>query len=423
MFKKYTLKNGVRLIIAPRTETKAVAVMVGVAAGSRYESDAIAGISHFSEHMFFKGSKKRPTPKMVNDFINDIGGMYNAYTDKELTAYHVKIASDHLLEVFDYLSDNLINPLNLQEEFDREKGVVIEDIKMHKDRPMEEVFELFEEAIFTEKDLGRRIAGTVASVEKISLANLKKYEDTRYIAENVVIVVSGNLGKLNEVEVVEEAEKFFQVRNGERGLVNPSNTLEKSRIITDKRQTEQTNVIVGFGGPSLKNEEDKYAVRFMAGILGGSSSSRMFAEVREKSGLAYAMETDYQGYLDTGSILTLANVANENVEKATRAIIEVYKDFVENGPTEEEMSRVKEITKSSFLIELEDSENLAEMLMRMELAHEKLVNPDEILQSYLDVTISDIKRVARKYLNFDKMLISAVGPEIDEQKLNQILMG
>lgn len=421
MFKKYTLKNGVRLIIALRTETKAVTVMLGVAAGSRYEDKSIAGVSHFVEHMFFKGSKKRPTPELVNDFINNIGGMYNAYTDKELTAYHVKISSDHLLEVFDYLSDNLINPLNLQEEFDREKGVVIEDIKMHKDRPMEEVFELFEETAYTSEALGRRIAGTVGSVEKISLSDLKKYEAEHYIAENVVLVVAGNLGKLTEDEVVQRAEEYFQVKSGKPGSFEKSDSVDKSKLAIGNRKTEQTNVIVGFGGPGLRNEEDKYAMRLLAGILGGSSSSRMFAEIREKRGLAYAMEADYQGYADTGSILALANVAHGNVEKAAKAIVEEYRKITIEEPSGEELKRVKEILKSGVLIGLEDSENLAEMLMRMEILQEKLIDPDEIIGRYERITPADILRVAKKYLSFDKMIISAVGSEIDKQKLNNIL--
>lgn len=423
MFKEYKLKNGVRLIIAPRTETKAVAVMIGVAAGSRYEDDKVAGISHFCEHMFFKGSKKRPTPKEVNDFINDIGGMYNAYTDKELTAYHVKISSDHLLEIFDYFSDNLINPLNLKEEFDREKGVVIEDIKMHKDRPMEEVMELFEEQIFTEKSLGRRIAGSVESVSKITHEDLLKYESEHYIAENLVIVVAGNLGNLSEEEVIQKVEEYFNIRSGKPLPNKKSSNRDLCAVAVDKRKTEQTNLVIGFGGPSVKDEEDRYAFRLLAGILGGSSSSRMFSEVREKRGLAYATETAYQGYSDTGSILTLANVANDKIDEAAKAIIEEYRKIKLEDVSPEELTRVKEIMKSGVLIGLEDSENVAEMLMRMEIVQGKLISPEEIVQYYEKITADDIKRVANKYLDFDKMVITAVGPEVDEEVLNKIMRG
>jgi predicted Zn-dependent peptidase len=423
LFKKYTLKNGVRLIIAPREETNAVAVMVGVAVGSRYEPENLSGVSHFIEHMSFKGSKKRPTPSKVNDFINDIGGIYNAYTDKELTAYHVKISSDHLVEVLDYLSDNLINPINSKEEFNREKNVVIEDIKMHKDRPMEEVIELFEENIFTEKSLGRRIAGTVESVRKIKHEELLEFEQDHYIAENIVVVICGNLGNLTEEKVVCEAEKYFTAKSGKKSEIITSGTLDVAREVSGQRKTEQTNLIIGFAGPGLRDLEDRYAFKILAEILGGSSSSRMFVEVREKLGLAYAAETEHIAYSDAGSLVTLANVAHENIEKASRAIINEYRKIVKDGPKDEEIKRAKELMKSAISIGMEDSENLAESLMRMEIIHEKLMAPEEVIAKFEEVTAKDVIRVAKKYINFDKMLVSVVGPFLDDKKLKKILNG
>lgn len=420
MFKKYTLKNGVRLIIAPRHETQAVTVMAGIAAGSRYEPENLAGISHFVEHMSFKGSKKRPSPEAVNNFINNIGGIYNAYTDKELTAYHVKISSDHLLDVFDYLADNLINPLNKQEEFDREKGVVIEDIKMHKDRPMEEVIELFEEAVYSELALGRRITGTVESVKNIKLTDLNRYEQDHYIAENLVVVVAGSLGRLSEEEVVSAAEKYFTSRPGKKIQPKKSNTLEKSILTIGERKTEQTNLIVGFGAPGIQSS-DRYALKMLGSILGGSSSSRMFVTVRERLGLAYAAESDYQPYSDAGSILTLANIAHENIEKAARAIIGEYRKIIDNPPSEEEMNRAREMIKSAVRIGLEDSENLAEMLLRMEIIEGQIREPEAMLDRYLKVSSDEVAEAAKKYLRFDKMVVSIVGSELKRKKLEKIL--
>lgn len=422
MYKKFTLENGLRVILAPRTETQSVTVLLGVWAGSRYEKADEAGISHFVEHMNFKGTKKRPTAIEVSHFINDIGGMYNAYTDKEHTVYYVKISSDHLDLALDYISDNVINSLNLKEEFEREKGVVIEDVKMHKDRPMEEVEELFEEAVFSDESLARRITGTVESVAGITLAGLKNYRDARYVAGDSVLAVVGNFGKLDETKLIEKIEQYFKMPGGKAAGAKESGQNNKQVLLTQDRKTEQTNLIVGFPGPGLRSD-DKYAFRMLARILGGSSSSRMFIEVREKRGLAYAVETAAQSYSDAGSILTLANVAHFNVEAATGAVIEEYRKITRSKVTAEELKRAKEITKGGILIGLEDSETLADMLVATELNQNGFLTPEEVIKHFLSVTEDEVLSVAQKYLNFDKLVITAVGPKINKKALNKIMRG
>jgi predicted Zn-dependent peptidase len=257
-------------------------------------------------------------------------------------------------------------------------------------------------------------------VRNISLSDLVNYEKERYCAENVVIAVAGNLGSLSVEEVAAEAEKYFGIRKAPRKPFRKSDTAAKSILTCGERKTEQTNLIIGFGGPGQLSE-DRYAMKILAAILGGSSSSRMFVEVREKLGLAYAAETDYQAYSDAGSIITLANVAHENVEKAARAIISEYGKIIKDTVTKSELVRVREMIKSSMLIGLEDSENLAEMLMRMELTQGKIMEPDKILERYLAVTEQEILSVAKKYIDFDRMIVSIVGHGVGGEKFKDIL--
>lgn len=420
MFKKTTLKNGLRLILWPRKETQAVAVMFGVGVGGRDEPNEIAGVSHFIEHMNFKGTKKRPTATDVAEFIDDIGGMTNAYTSKEHTAYYVKTSSDHILEAFDYIADNIQNSTNLESEFDRERGVVMEDLKMHKDRPMEEVGELFEEAIFTDKSFGKRIIGYPKTVKQITRNDLVNFKSKTYFAENSVLAVVGNFGKLSEKEVIKKIEEYFTLNHGSKIIRKASGVLSNRTVTVGEMKTEQSNLIIGFAAPSLK-DKDRYAARLLAQILGGSMSSRMFTEIREKGGLAYAIETNYQGYSDTGLIATQAGVAHQNIEKTIEAIIQEYKKIISEKVNPSELKRAKEIIKGGILIGIEDSENLADMLICMELIQGKLETPEEAIKKYQAITEEDISRVAKKYINFNTVVASLVGPTIDKDKINKLL--
>lgn len=420
MYQKITLKNGLRLILWPRRETQAVTVMFGVGVGSRDEPSDIAGVSHFIEHMNYKGTKKRPTATDVAEFIDDIGGISNAYTSKEHTAYYIKISSDHILDAFDYLADNIQNSTNITEEFDREKGVVIEDLKMHKDRPMEEVAELFEEAIFTDKSFGRRIGSCPKTVRQITREDLVNFKNKTYSAENSVLAVVGNFGGFSEKELSKKIGDYFVLNYGSKISRKTSGVVSNKTVTTGEMKTEQSNLIIGFAAPSAKNE-DRYSARLLAQILGGSMSSRMFTEIREKRGLAYAIETSYQAYSDAGYLATQAGVAHQNIEKTIEAIMKEYKKIISEKVSQSELKRAKEIIKGGILIGIEDSKNLADMLIFMELIQGKLETPEELIKRYQAVSADEVLAVAKKYINFKQMVVSLVGPKINKDKINKLL--
>ncbi len=346
--------------------------------------------------------------------------MVNAYTSKEHTSYYVKIASEHLDKALDYLSDNVLRSINLPEEFERERGVIIEDLKMHKDRPMEEVEELFEEKLFCEKSLARRIGGSPQSVKRITLSDLNNFEKQHYHAGNAVMAIVGNIGKFSENELLSRIEQYFSFQKGKDISIKQSSTTDKNIIVCDARKIEQTNLALGFGGPGLK-DEDRYIVKVMTMILGGGMSSRMFTEVREKRGLAYAIHTSYQGYSDTGMILTQAGIANENLKETVNTVIEQYQKIIEEKVSSAELRRAKEMMHGSLKISLEDSENLADMLVSMELTQGRIIDMAEIIERIQEVTEDDVQKAARKYLSMNKMIVSVVGPRVNKDKITQIL--
>ncbi len=414
------LKNGLRYVAIPRKETGAVTVLVGIGAGSRHETDELAGVSHFVEHMNFKGTKKRPTPLEVAEYIENIGGITNAYTSKEHTAYYVKIASEHLREALEFLSDNLINSLNLPDEFEREKGVVIEDLKMHKDRPMEEVAELFEEKLFIDKALARRIGGTPESVSNITLDGLKNYKNKHYVANNIVVAIVGkyDTNKLGNIEDL--VQTYFTFATGGNESLSKFGENKSTVVVCDDRKIEQTNLILGFAGPGSRDSK-KYAAKIMAMILGGSMSSHMFTEIREKRGLAYAIHTSHSGYSDTGMIFTQAGIANENLAETIKAIMVEYKKIVNEKVTEAELKRAKEIIRGGLMISLEDSENLADMLVTQELTQDKITTPSQAIEQFMRVGLEDVLKISQEYLNLDKMVVSVVGPGAKEERVWDIL--
>lgn len=416
MYKKITLKNGLRVLLLPRAETEAVTVLLGVGVGSRDEEDRIAGISHFKEHMNFKGSAKRPTAKEVSEFIEDRGGIVNAYTGKQHTCYYVKIASEHLGAALDYISDNVQNPINSPEEFERERGVIIEDLKMHKDRPMEEVAEIFEETIFSDRALARRIGGDPESVAKITHDDLLNFEKKYYHTANYVLGVVGNYSEMGEERLLALIEQSFKESSAPKISRSISDGVESAAVVCDKRSIEQTNLIVGFNAPGYRDKR-RYALKLLARILGGSMSSRMFSEIRESKGLAYAIDTSYGGYDEIGSIETYAGIANENLKQVIEAIIEEYKKIKHEPVSDQELARAKEITKGIIKISFEDSEELADEFVTSELDEGRVLTPEEIIDHYMNVTVADVQEVAQSYLDFSKMVVSVVGPGADKAEI------
>jgi len=414
---KVTLKNGGRLILAPDTTKNVATVLAVFGVGSRYEDAKEAGISHVLEHMFFKGSTKRPNHREIAEFIENIGGENNAFTSKEYTGFYAKVASKHLEKATDFIADLVLNPLFDATELEREKGVILQELAMYDDLPMEIVAEKFEEALFGANALGRSVIGFRESISAVTRQDLIDYWQKYYSAQNAVVVLAGNLG-MPEKEASGLTEKYFRFPNATE-TKTPAIDLNrsKSKILIEKN-TEQSHLVIGFPASS-SSDDDRHPLRLLTIILGGSMSSRMFAEIREKRGLAYAVRTMTEHYHETGALATYAGVPHDKILPAVEAIINEYRKICQDI-TDDEVARAKEILLGKLLIEFEDTNEVASHYALSELLLGEIHSPEELQKIYTSLTKNDILRVAKKYINDERMTLSFVGPKLDENELSQI---
>ncbi len=418
MHKLFKLKSGIRVILIPKKETEVVTIACGFAVGSKNEGEKEQGISHFLEHMIFKGAKRRKTALEVAKFIDSLGAKHNAFTSKEYTGYYVKVASKYFEKALDFLSDNLVNSSLPKREIEKEREVILEEIDMHEDIPFDKVTDTIESALFSGNSLSKEISGTKKIVQLISREDLINYKKRYYSKDNLVIAVSGNYNSYNNQELLNLIEKYF------RDLPNSvakEDGYQKNydKILLYPKKIEQTNFILAFGGPSESNE-DKYLVRILTKILSGSMSSRLFVRIREELGLVYAVEGFVSSYGDNGSIQIYLGLDKQNINLALKEILKEIQKIVKNGITLEELNNAKRMITTKILINSEDSADLALDYLTDLLICNKIETPKEMMNKYNSVTLEDVNTIAKKYLSTD-IYLSAVGPGLDKKKINKII--
>lgn len=410
MSKVHTLKNGTRVHIVPMPGTEAMTMLVLFKVGSRHEPLKVWGGSHFVEHLMFKGTKKRPSTLQLTQLIDQYGAEYNAYTGKDKTGYYIKINSEKANVALDVLSDMLLNSLFEKKEMDRERKVIIEEIKMYEENPIMHVEELLEEAMFDGHVLGRNIAGTPASMMKMKRADVLAYRDAYYVPSNTVIVLAGKVPG----DALASLEKTFGTRKervlppeGEAFAV-PAET-KQPRIRRQYKQVEQVQLAFGF--PTVgRGHRDQEALKLLSTILGGSMSSRLFIEVREKRGLCYHVRSEVDAYDEVGSFVVRAGLDAARLTEASAVIMKEIKKIAKSGVTDAELRKAKDHVKGAVTLRLEDSSDRAEFIGRQELFFGHVDDVDARLAKFDAVRRTDIARVAKEVLNCKKLSIAAVGP-------------
>ncbi len=399
------LSNGARFLHIPRPDAPSVTALVLFGVGSRYETSKTNGLSHFLEHMFFKGTKKRPTAQMISETIDGVGGEMNAFTSKEYTGYYIKVAARHGALATEVLSDMLHNALFDQDEINRERGVIIQEIGMYEDQPMVYAGELFEERLFGATAMGRQVIGTRANIKQFSRADFIKHRDTFYTAENMVVVLAGN----TKTALPEIQNYFDHFRSGSVSKAKHDVVKSSQRFTMHVKKTEQTHLWFGFPGVSLR-DENRFALRVLGAILGGGMSSRLFMSVRERRGLAYYVRCSTEFYTDTGFIAASAGVGPDKFEEASATILAEFKRIKDEAVPEGELSKAKEYIKGKLLLNLEGSDDLAEFYGLQSVLQSELLMPVDIGQRIDAVSSADVQRVARQYLindNLKAAIISA----------------
>jgi len=415
-----TTPSGLRLLALPMKSTGTVTVMAFAGTGSRHENPEEAGVSHFLEHLFFKGSKKRPTTLIISEVLDEVGGEFNAFTSKEMTAFYAKAASKHTKLLLDVLGDMLINPLFKQKEIDRERGVVIEEMNMYEDSPQDSIGEQFEQQLFGEHDLARKIIGTKDIISTITKKRIVKYRNQQYGAPNMVVCIAGNIDPKKGLAMLKR--QFSGLPKQAPVKTREFNGVWGADLVSLRiKKTDQAHVIIGGRGTSLL-DADRCAVDLLSTILGGSMSSRLFIEVRERRGLAYSVHTSAEHFVDTGHIATQIGVDPGNVGKALSVILKEYKKVREVLVSDTELKKAKENIKGHLLIRLESTNAVAQFIGGQVTLTGRILTLEEIFKAFDVVTSADIQRVAQKYLAPEYLRIAAIMPNDVKNELTQLLI-
>lgn len=419
MFKKIVFKNGLKILLVPQKTTQSLTVLVLVGTGSKYEKKEENGISHFLEHMFFKGTEKRPSSLVIAETLDRVGGIYNAFTSQEYTGYFAKVAKEHFELAIDWVSDIFLNSILPEKEIEKEKGVIIEEINMRKDHPMEYVQILWQQLLYGDQPIGWDIAGTPESVSKISRSNLISYRDQQYVAANTIVCLAGNF---NSRKAIEKIEKYFsKIKEGKkREKPKVIETQRSPQVLVEERKTDQSHLCLGVRAYNLFHKK-RYAQEILALILGGMMSSRLFEEIRTKLGIAYYVDTEIHSDPDVGYLVTRAGLDNKNLEKGILTILKEYRKIKKEGVSKSELKKAKDCLKGKMTLLLESSDALASFFAGQEILEKKITPLKKIFQKIEEVSKRDILEVARNIFKPEKLNLALIGPFNEKEKFQKLL--
>lgn len=412
------LRNDLGVITVNVPHLTSATVSVWVLAGSRDEEDKQAGISHFLEHMGFKGGKKYKTPMAVSETIDSIGGEFNAGTGKEYTMYYVRSAASSIETSLDVLSDMLLRPQLKSADIKKEKGVIVEEINMYEDDPQFRVHEHFENIIYQGHSLGRDIAGSKKSVQSLTRRHLANYRSRYYLSGNMLVSVVGGVSHNKSFEMV---KKYFAgTKPGKRSTKDKfKDTQEEPQVKIIKKKVEQAHTIVGF--PSYKlGSENRYALGVLTAILGGGMSSRLFTEVREKRGLCYAVVPQVDANMDAGYFSVYVGTDPGKAQKALNVVLrELYglaKKQTSRKISAKELNKAKEYAKGHFALAMEDSKYITRFIADEYLRLGKTRTPDDYIRGIDGVKASDLYRIAKEIFVPEKANLASIGPFTEKNK-------
>jgi predicted Zn-dependent peptidase len=405
MVTREVLDNGLRLITESMPHVRSVSIGVWLTRGSRHETDAQSGIAHFVEHMLFKGTATR-TAEDIAQAIDSIGGQLDAFTAKEYASYYIKVLDEHVTLAVDLLSDIVLNPAFAADELDREKKVILEEIKMVEDTPDDLVHELFTQHFWEGHPLGRPILGTPDTVEGLTPESLRAYFQGAYVAQNLVISAAGNLQHDSVRDLVTRAFEKLHA-SGETFQDRPPRVVPQ--VIVRSKELEQSHVCLGTSSYP-QNHQDRYVSYILNTVLGGSMSSRLFQNVREKRGLAYAVFSGLSAYRDAGNITIYAGCANDAVRQVIEVCVDELRVLKQTPVPDAELRRAKDHLKGSLMLSLENTASRMSHLARQEIYFDRHFGLDETLAGVERVTSADLQRVARDLFANGSLAATLLGP-------------
>ena len=411
MYQQTTLDNGLRVITTPMPQTRSVSVCIFIGVGSRYETEPQAGVSHFIEHLCFRGTPKRTTSREISEAIEGVGGIINAGTDKELTVYWCKIAQPHLPLALDVLADILLNSRLDPADIERERQVISEEINMSKDSPSQLVSMLIDELLWPQHPLGRDIAGSKESVAAITREMIVDYLGRQYLPANTVVSVAGAGEHGEMVSAIEQALGEW-VEPKPNPTYSPYKEQKFPRLRIEAKETEQAHLCLALSGLSLFHPK-RFTLDLLNVILGEGMSSRLFTEIRDRMGLAYSIHSYAEHFADTGSVTIYAGVEPKNLPVAIKAILEQLSKLKEPIP-KAELTKAKELSKGRLLLRMEDSRSVAGWTGGQEILTRRVLSVDQVLDIVDVITAEEIQQLAGELLVPNQLRLAVVGPVADE---------
>ncbi|OGZ33231.1 MAG: hypothetical protein A3I88_01260 [Candidatus Portnoybacteria bacterium RIFCSPLOWO2_12_FULL_39_9] len=419
MFKKTFLKNGLRIITAPMEGTQTVTVLVLVGTGSKYETKEINGLSHFLEHMFFKGTKKRPNTLALAETLDRVGGEYNAFTSQEMTGYWTKVDAGHLDLALDWVSDIFLNSKLKEKEIEKERGVILEELNMYLDTPIKYVGDLWTDLLYGDQPAGWRVIGTKEAIKSVKRPWFVNYLKEHYLAKNTLITVAG---KIDSNDTIKKIEKYFsKIKLGQpKTKLKVKEKQSRPEVLVHYKKTDQTHLYLGVRGYNIFHP-DKYALGILATILGGYMSSRLWIRVREREGLGYYIRTGAETDTDSGYLATRAGIDNQRVDRAIKLILDEYKRIREKKVGLQELKKAKDNIKGGTLLEMESSDAQASFFAGQEILTKEILTLEEKFAKIDKVTSDDILRVAKDIFRPEKLNLALIGPFKDKRRFENIL--
>ena len=419
VYEKTTLDNGLRVVSCDMPHTRSVSISIFVGVGSRYESDEKAGTSHFVEHMVFKGTDSRPDPVQISAQIEGVGGVLNAGTEHELTVFWCKVAQSHFGDSLDLLFDMLRNSLYRPDDIENERHIIHEELAMIHDYPTSRVDSLIDEMLWPNHPLGRDIGGTTESIDGITREALLEHMDRHYAPSNIVVSVAGNVP---HSEVVSRSWELSRDWTGAATYDVPTPVTHvqgESQLRLEYRSTEQLHLSIALPGLGL-DDPDAHSLDLLSVILGEGMSSRLFAELREKRGLAYDVQSGVSHFKDTGAFVITAGVDPSSTYEAVPAILEQVAD-VRDSVSDEEIARAKQLVAGRLMLRMEDTRAVSAWMGSQETLRRTILDVDDVVEKINALTRSDLRRVAARHMVTDRLNMAVVGPCRGRKRLTRLL--
>ena len=421
MYRKTVLDNGLRVLTAYMPHTRSVSMFVSVGAGSRYEPDELAGLSHFLEHLPFKGTRSWPTALAISEAVEGVGGIMNAATDREMTSFWCKVASVHADRALPVIFDLILNPLMDPAEMEKEREVILDELRMTNDYPAQVCDLLIDRALWPDQAMGRDVGGTAESVAAISLDDVSRYMERQYRPNNTVIGIAGAISHDEAVRFVVDATRDWLP--GETLTWQPVSAPpdDAPAILLDNRLTEDTSICMGLSGLAL-TDPDRYAATVLNGLLGDGMSSRLFQNLRENLGLTYDCHSSLSSYRDCGALVVSCGTEPSRAAEAVAATRRELEGLL-TAPPQSEVHKAREYIKGRLLMRMEDSRAVASWLASQELLMEEITTPDETAASIDAVTPDDVLRAAQRLVDIKRMRLAIVGPHEGQAEFESALAG